>query len=883
MKIKTKSKGSKKESEVKDMSFDNFLENMEDDSDDGQKSVKKLAKTNGNKMDKFKLKNNKKEKVQKKVVETKSDEEEIVEQKSSNKLAKTNGHSATNGTKKDKKKLKTNKKEKLTKQVVKPDSDEEEEEFEINSDSEEEVKEVVVRNKKKSSKKVKKSVKPEIKDSEEEEEEEVPEIKVKKSKKLTKKSKKPETDSELSEESENDDHKESLEKLKEIDPAFYKFLQQNDKKLLQFNDDDNNDPESKTKKQEREDEEDNDDDDDDEEINMNEEEDDDDEDLLHKPNSEFEVGSDESDFEADSDADEDSSKKSNNVTLKMLRQWQEDLCSDKVQVETIKNVTNAFNSALASISEVEERRNPLKVDGSAVFNGVLQLCVLHLQPAIKKYLGVSGKSFKMAHKCKKWNKVKASLKNYIVDLTKLLENVSTPNILSVVLKHLHQMCPLVSSFQTIAKPILKRLVAVWSTAEDTVRVVAFLCILKITRSQQTQLLSTVLKAMYLSYVRNSKFISPGTLPAINFMRRSLTEMFALDLNVSYQHSFLYIRQLAIHLRNALTLKKKESFQSVYNWQFINSLRLWADVLGMTYNKPQLQPLIYPLVSIITGVIKLIPTAQYFPLRFHCVQILSNLSKETRVFIPTLPFVLEVLNSGTFNKKHDKVSMKPMQFTCILRVNKGQMAENGFRDEIIENVYGLILEYMAYESFSVSYPDMAIPCILQLKQYLKNCKNSQYNRKIRQLCDKIEENSRFVENERNKIAFTLKDHQLIGGWETSLKNKGTPLMTFYQSWVKTHETKKKRQAASSDDINDYDLPVVNKRKLGSKVGQKVNQDGQVELFPSDSEDNDDDDDLPVPKKHKKEKKQKLAIEEDIEDNYVDDGIDIVKDLNLDDWD
>lgn len=832
MKIKTKPKTSKK---VQEMSFDNFLENMEADSDDNQEIVKKTVK-----------KNNKKEKVSKKVPVPEEEDSDVEEKPVTKKVAKTNGHPATNGVKKDKKKLKKEK-------FVKLDSDEEEEE---------EIKEVK-QIKKKTLKKNKKTVKPEIEESEEEEIQ-LP-VKVKK----TKKSKKPETESELSE---DDDHKESLEKLKEIDPAFYKFLQQNDKKLLQFNDDDNDDPESKTKKQETEDE-----DDDDEEINMDEE--DDDEDLLHKPNSEFEGGSDESDFEADSDADEDSAKKSNNVTLKMLRQWQEDLCSDKVDVETIKNVTNAFNSALASISEVEERRNPLKVDGSAVFNGVLQLCVLHLQPAIKKYLGVSGKSFKMAHKCKKWNKVKASLKNYIVDLTKLLENVSTPNILSVVLKHLHQMCPLVSSFQTIAKPILKRLVAVWSTAEDTVRVVAFLCILKITRSQQTQLLSTVLKAMYLSYVRNSKFISPGTLPAINFMRRSLTEMFALDLNVSYQHSFLYIRQLAIHLRNALTLKKKESFQSVYNWQYINSLRLWADVLGMTYNKPQLQPLIYPLVSIITGVIKLIPTAQYFPLRFHCVQILTNLSKETRVFIPTLPYVLEVLNSGTFNKKHDKVSMKPMQFTCILRVNKGQMSENGFRDEIIENVYGLILEYMAYESFIVSYPDMSIPCILQLKQYLKNCKNSQYNRKIRQLCDKIEENSRFVENERNKISFTLKDHQLIGGWETSLKNKGTPLMTFYQSWVKTHETKKKRQAASSDDINDYDLPVVSKRKAGGKAGQKVNQDGQVELFPSDSED----DELPVPKKQKKEKKQKINVEEDFEDNYVDDGIDIVKDLNLDDWD
>lgn len=474
-------------------------------------------------------------------------------------------------------------------------------------------------------------------------------------------------------------HKASLNKLKAIDPEFYKFLEQNDKKLLNF-DADNEIGESESEEEQQEEQDSDVDDGDDDESG-----------LVHKPVAEFEGGSDESDYEADGAEKEDEAEVVSKggtrlITLKLLKQWQQDLSKDKVDIEVVKNVISAVNSALLSISGEHVSGMMFKVEGAAVFNGVLQLCVLHLHPAVKRYLGLVGQTSKQPHKCKKWNKIRAPLKDYFIDLTKLLEHVSSSNILVVLLKHLHQISPMIASFSTLTKPILKRLVVLWSTSEETVRVLAFLSILRITRGQQTSFLNLILKAMYLSYVRNSKFVSPGTLPSINFMRRSLTEMFALDLNVSYQHVFLYIRQLAIHLRNALTLKKKDSFQAVYNWQFVNSLRLWVELLSATSNKTQLQPLIYPLVSIITGTIKLIPTAQFFPLRFHLIQTLIQLSKETNTFIPVMPFILEVLLSNTFNKKHSKVSMKPLAFTSILRLNKGQLLENGFRDEVSSVFY-----------------------------------------------------------------------------------------------------------------------------------------------------------------------------------------------------
>lgn len=65
------------------------------------------------------------------------------------------------------------------------------------------------------------------------------------------------------------------------------------------------------------------------------------------------------------------------------------------------------------------------------------------------------------------------------------------------------MLPYIQSFSSLKKPLLRVLLKFWSTGEETVRVVAFLCILRIATSHKESILEILLKVkLYFSvYIR----------------------------------------------------------------------------------------------------------------------------------------------------------------------------------------------------------------------------------------------------------------------------------------------------------------------------------------------------------------------------------------------
>ncbi|KAH9366551.1 hypothetical protein HPB48_017450 [Haemaphysalis longicornis] len=574
--------------------------------------------------------------------------------------------------------------------------------------------------------------------------------------------------------------------------------------------------------------------------------------------------------EADEDEDADqeepdaheATRKKQVLKLQDIDKFERDLRANP-DLHKITEVISYFKAAVLQAEGDETApgskkfASPFKVEGQVVFNAVVKLCLSELLPALHKVLRLpepavvqdESKSFDPT-KSHSWKKASYIVKTYLMNVVKLITAVTEPQLVSVLLRHILFLVPYYVAFPQVAKSLLKRLVQLWCEAEETVRVVAFVCLVRTIRGLPRNYLDTVLKHMYMSYVRNCKFTSPTTWPLINFMKRSLVEAYSGDQALAYQHAFLYIRQLAIHLRNALTVRKKDTCKAVYNWQYVHCCLLWSHLLATVSPSKTLQPLIYPLVQTMVGTVQLIPASKYVPLRFHLVRGLMQLSSGTGVFIPIMPHLLEACTVVNFNQKHSATSMRPLDLSCVLRVSQAQMKESGFRDAVIETFYELVLEYLSSVSHSIAFPELVLPALVYLKDFAKKCKVANYTKKVKQLVEKMEENYRFIEDRRKNCNVALSDAQGLDNLEQRWKQEGTPWSRFYEQWSKLRSQKQETAARGKtltklpDFESESDDDGPKRKKAAKKKGESEKKAAVKKLKKTKALATEEDDEAPV---------------------------------------
>lgn len=325
----------------------------------------------------------------------------------------------------------------------------------------------------------------------------------------------------------------------------------------------------------------------------------------------------------------------------------------------------------------------------------------------------------------------------------VLEELTEPTMIRFLVQETSRALPYFACFPKLANTYLKALLNLWGTGEEAVRAQAFLNIRDMAQRCPSPFLDHCLKGAYAAYVRLCRSTSTYSLPSIHFMSNCLIELYTLDETASYQHAFVYIRQMAIHLRNSLSTKTKEAYRAIYNHQFLHCLRFWAELLAVSCSvdraipgESPLQSILFPYVQVVLGAARLLPTAQFFPFRFHCARALNHLAKATRVNIPVAPLLLEVLDSAELRRKATPSTLRPYQFEVQIKASKEYLHTRVYQDGVYEELTEGLLESFDAMGTWISFPEVIIPAVIQIKRHIKRGKSAKGNKQLQQLLDKV---------------------------------------------------------------------------------------------------------------------------------------------------
>ena len=330
--------------------------------------------------------------------------------------------------------------------------------------------------------------------------------------------------------------------------------------------------------------------------------------------------------------------------------------------------------------------------------------------------------------------------------------------------------PFLSPLPRLAKSVVKVLLAVWSRrddvtvtvssdpgvpADDTMRVrsLAFLRIRQMAVELPGAVAEECFRSMYLKFARQTKSFNEYTAPSEMFMMQSVAELYGTDLSIAYQQAFLYIRQLALHLRAALLKKTDETNRQVSGMQFLNCLRLWTRVV-CSYPSVEggLGALAFPLVQVILGTVSTNAASIYFtPMKFNLLSCLHQLAASCKVFIPTTSPIMETLeNPELVSKATGSTDLAP-RLEYLVRLPPNAASKAVCRDAIVQEAVQLLRQDVEIYRFHVGFPEYVYLVVRRLKSFLKRCKVSKWRDQLRTLVGQIEQYSAVVQRARKDLS------------------------------------------------------------------------------------------------------------------------------------
>ncbi|GMT12886.1 hypothetical protein PFISCL1PPCAC_4183, partial [Pristionchus fissidentatus] len=634
-------------------------------------------------------------------------------------------------------------------------------------------------------------------------------------------------------------HKEQLEKLKKTDPELYKYMQSEEKDLLEFGEGEE-DEEGE----------------DDEDEDMEEEEEAPKEKKSRQPKAKKEKDG-RSIFDGE-----------------LYLYVEKELEKENTSHSAVRLAVHAFTACVARVgADIEPP--PWVINDQKVFDAVVRLCFRHLGDRILNMLGKPKNMENESYTSGKltyphYKKHSVVVKQYLHGLLLFLSEVQTPSVVTTTAKAISALSQLYAQQPKLCRTLIKALVRLWTRKTLEVRCAAYFAMNALCKASPDQF-ALLYKSCYMGFVSCSRDVNAESWPLLVFMHRSFAQLTLINPNVAYQYAFVYIRQTAIHIRNAvISNKRKDLVQSVYNWQLLQCLYMWTRVISHAHTVSEeteaLRELAYPLVQIVLSTLKLFPSPRYLPLRAHCVELLLQLQATCDKYIPTLALSVELMSEVVSilrskpKKQHKIAGHHAPDLASMLKATAQQVEEPQWRKAMVEEVFRLLVQSSHVIATHPAFPDVVLPLVHRLRSMTKGCKNAETCTQLRTLCDKLKDHSDWVRATLAPRHIDITDSLNIIGLRSSLRDSSSPLATFHQQWVRYWKMKQRLLTKSDPNPNKKEHAKGERKneKKGKKEEKSSNKKARVEEEEDDEEtESDEEEDEEVVEVSKKSIKKKTA--------------------------
>jgi nucleolar complex protein 2 len=606
------------------------------------------------------------------------------------------------------------------------------------------------------------------------------------------------------------EHKRQLAALRQKDPKFFKFLQANDNALLDF---ELPDPVADTK----------------------------------KPNRKQQQGGDDADDDLREDELDDTPRivaqgDKPTLTVAMVRRWSVAAFGTTEPLSAVSKLVSAFKAAAlvnADGAGVEAAR--FKINSPQAFDELVAFCLDRLDAAFVHILdlrdpahakraskandaGGDAPLAPLPHDRVGWKTLASRVRVYLSTLLRFLGETVEDDFSEAIAQQLDRLVPFLYSFPKIAKNALRLLIGVWSERSAAARMRAFLCVHRMAQELPFPFVELCLKQSYLAFVRSSRHVTPRSHSHLLFMRNCVVELCGVDFESTYQMAFVYLRQLAIHLRTAFTKRTQAATQNVTNWQFFMSLSVWAHMLKQYPANEELQHLLYPVTQIISGLINIAKSSRYYPLRFLLCRLLNDMATASagRLYLNAAPLALEALQCKELMVETRK--LRPGNSADVanlfgrssrLRLAKATLDSRQFQQAVLDQVEEVVIGALSSSALSIAFPDLAVPVLAELRRFKKATPNTPHRQQIAALMKRIDDAVSVVEQARRARAVDF-----------APKN-ATKAQTFMET------------AGIKNSLAEY-AETLNKR-FEARSAVFVSRDGDNDDGGDDNDDDDDDDD------------------------------------------